>query len=245
MWVIQQLMNFNIMRNILIILALIMTGAAANAQSVLMEEKVDFYEDLPERGPNRKHYTHGYGSWGVLFGSAENSYIRTNPLFSHYFNLGVRYKRKLSNVYSLGYELEAGSHIFRLAEDEGRSFPDTIHFDKEKVNLYTLGLGLYNRFNFGRRGDYIGNFIDLGVYGEWNFASRYFYKNKYGNDQSRKLSIYNPGYVNTFNYGAFVRAGYNRYVLFARYRLSEIIDTEKGFNDLPPFSVGIQVGFHK
>ncbi len=244
MWVTRQLMNFNIMRNILIILVLVLSGAAVKAQSVLMEEKVDFYENVAEKGPNRKHYTHGYGSWGILFGSGENNYIQTNPLFSHYFNLGIRYKRKLGNVYSLGYEVEAGSHTFRLAEDEGRAFPDTIHFHKEKVNLYSVGLGVYNRFNFGRRGNYIGNFIDIGVYGEWNYASRYFYKNKYGDGQSRKLSVYNPDYINAFSYGAFMRAGYNRYVIFARYRLSEVIKSGSGYNDLPPFTVGIQIGFH-
>ncbi|MFO8054185.1 MAG: hypothetical protein R6U19_03365 [Bacteroidales bacterium] len=237
------------MHRLFLSLLFLSLAGLTNAQSVLLEEKVDFYEDTSRRGPNRTHYHHMYSGWGMMFGITNDGVINTDPLLSHYFELGMRYKLKLGKYYSLGYELGLNSYNFCLdKDDENRSFPDTMQYDKEKVNLFALSGGLYHRINIDkRRGDYIGNFFDMGVYGEWNYASRYFYKEEYGKDRKRKVSVYNPDYLNDFNYGVFIRGGYNRYVVFVRYRLSEHIDSDANTNyhDLPPFNAGVQIGFHR
>jgi hypothetical protein len=233
------------MKKIFLLIALMIAFFSMDAQTVLLEEEVDYYEETPENGPNRKNFYHVYGSWGMMFGATDGGRSDIIPYFSDHGDLGFRYKRKFSNFYSMGYEVFTSSYAFRLADKNSRTLPDTIHYDKEKINLYALGAGYYNRFNFGRRGDYIGNFLDIGVYGEWNFASRYMYKHELNDGRKRKFKVSNPDYLNTLNYGAFARAGYNRYVLYARYRLSSIIDQDKKYADLPVFTVGIQIGFHK
>lgn len=232
------------MRKYLIILVLSVIALSLNAQSVLLEEDVNYYEDIPETGPNRKHYYHFYGSWGVMFGATENNRSAIKPLLSYHYNLGFRYKRKLSNFYSLGYELTLGNKNFRLADDGARTIPAEKHYDKEKINMYSFGIGVYNRFNFGKRGNYIGKFLDIGAYGKWNYASRYFYKHETSDDEKRKFSQYNPDYINPLQYGVFARIGFNNIVIFGRYRLSELIDTDT-YVDLPVYTAGVQFGFHK
>ena len=247
MWDIQELMNFKTMQKIIILLLFLFPAFFADAQSVLLEEDVDYYEDVPEYGHNRKHYYHFYGSYGHMLGSTNEDKSKIAPFLSQYFDLGMRYKRRFSQFYSMGYDIIINNRNFRLADDESRNLPADDILDKESINLFTLEGGLYSRFNVdSRRGNYIGDFLDIGVFGGWNFLSRYYYKHEFTEGQNRKFSAYNPDYLETFNYGAFVRAGYNRYVLFARYRLSNLINTDdNNYEDLPAFNVGVQVGFHK
>ncbi|MCF8332322.1 MAG: outer membrane beta-barrel protein [Bacteroidales bacterium] len=233
------------MRKFYIIFLLLAIAMSVNAQKVLLEEDVNYFEDIPENGPNRKHYYHFYGSWGMMFGSTENNRSPIKEALSYRFDLGFRYKRKISEFYSLGYELNLGNNNFRLADENARTLPDIKHYDKEKINLYNFGIGLYNRFNFGRRGNYIGNFMDIGAYGNWNYFSRYYYKDEVSNGEKRKFSQNNPDYMKPIQYGIFARIGYNRYVIFGRYRLSDMINSDTQYMDLPAYTAGIQIGFHK
>ncbi|MFW6019125.1 MAG: hypothetical protein ACOCPM_00965 [Bacteroidales bacterium] len=216
-----------------------------NAQSVLLEESVDYYEDTTDFGPNRTHYYHFYGSYGHLTGASQEDKSKIDPLLSNFFDLGARYKRRFSQVYSMGYEVSLNNRNFHLADSDSRNLPDNNFSDKEKINVFSLAAGIYSRFNVGMRGNYIGNFMDIGVFGGWNFNSRYYYKNEYKKGQYRKYSEYNPDYVKALNYGVLTRIGYNNYVLFARYRFSDMINTEEDYKDLPPFTLGVQIGFHK
>ena len=238
-------MNFRTMKQIILLPLLFFCVTFGYSQSVLLEENVDYYEDTPEYGPNRKHYVHFYGSYGHLLGSSKEGKSEIDPLLSSYFDLGSRYKRRFSQLFSIGYDLSLSNRNFRLAESDARNLPNNNLLDKEKINVFSLGAVIYSRFNVGRRGNYIGNFLDIGVFGGWNFSSRYYYKNEYKEGQYRKYSEYNPDYVKALNYGVLARIGYNRYVLFARYRFSDMIDTQGNYEDLPPFNIGVQIGFHK
>ncbi len=233
-----------IKRKLLLLVALCAMVPVASGQEQLLEGKGDIYDDFPSRGANRTHYYHPYITWGLHLGSAQAMDIRTHR--SHYFDLGIRYKLKFNRFLSAGYEVALSNSSFCLSDDPQRSFPDTIRYDRERINLLALETGLYYRINVDkRRGNYIGNFIDLGVYGRWNALSRYSYRHKPEEDRVVKYSKYYPDYVNALNYGVFVRVAYNRLVLFGRYRLSNALDFKLKDTYLPQVTAGIQIGIHK
>lgn len=242
-------MNFSKMKKILILLLMLDFIFAGKAQDVLLEDDVEFYEKNQKFGRNRKHYYHGYFSTGVSLGATKDNKSPVKELLSNHINLGLRYKLKISDFYSLGCDIAYSIYNYRLEDDDERTFPFEKHYKKEKIDLHSVSFGLYQRFNYigrGGRGDYIGNFLDIGVYGNWSFSNRYLYKEKFNdNEQKRKFTVYSPDFINVLNYGVLARVGYNRYVVYARYRLSELIKTDMGYSDLPPFTVGLQIGIHR
>ncbi|MFO8087911.1 MAG: hypothetical protein R6T91_08965 [Bacteroidales bacterium] len=233
------------MKYFFLTISLILAVHFVDAQQILLEENVDYYDEEPEIGPNRKIFYHFYMSGGLSFGLSAQSKSPVSPWLSSYVDYGFRYKRKLSEFYSLGVESFLSNKNFRLADKDRRTFPDERHYDREMVHLLTYGLGFYNRFNFGKRGNYIGNFLDLGVYGDWIFLSRYYYEDEYNDNQSRRISQYSPHYLKSLKYGVLARVGFNNIVVFGQYRLSELIDPNTGYEDLPLLTVGFQIGFHK
>ncbi len=65
--------------------------------------------------------------------------------------------------YAIGYDIHFSSMNYRLDQkSSSKIVPNNIKHDKEKLRFNNLGIELYNRFNVGRRGDRVGQFIDLG-----------------------------------------------------------------------------------
>jgi hypothetical protein len=101
------------------------------------------------------------------------------------------------------------------------------------------------RFNYGRRGNIIGKFIDLCAYGDWTFSASNNTKDKRQNGNHVKTRITHLNYYNSTNYGVLARIGFNRYVFYGSYRLSNMFKSSANFPELPRITVGLQIGFHK
>ena len=52
-------------------------------------------------------------------------------------------------------------------------------------------------------------------------------------------------YLNDGNYGAYAQFGINRYVVYAKYRLSDMFNNSVQYSELPRLIVGFQIGLHK
>jgi hypothetical protein len=235
---------------------------SASAQKVLLEQNVSEDTIKQNFGPNLKYFGHFYGGFGMIAGLAGTG-SEIDYLKSHEFVMGYRFKYKLSRFYALGFETGLTLQSVFLKQEAGKTLPTSNLYEKEKLKFTNLGLGIYNRFNWGKRGNYIGNFIDLGVYGNLMPFKAHIYEADqiFGMagplDGIKKIKVRETGlkYISDTNYGFLTRIGFNRYVFYGTYRISDLF--EKGFSmvdkqgnklynyaELPRLSLGFQIGIH-
>lgn len=225
------------------------------AQTILLEQDVNADTLSPTAGPNMKNYTHSYFRYGFVLGKSDSAGTEIKPGYSNEFTFGVRYKRRVSNFYSLGFDVFYNNINYHLKQDSSKIFPNPVLHKKEKLAYNNFGAEIYNRINFGKRGNIIGNFIDLGGYGEWGFTIKHFYRDELAVAQTgasvRDVTNKRLLYTNNLNYGAAARFGIGRYVIYGKYRLSDIFkedylaQTGLNYAELPRIIVGIEIGLLK
>ena len=207
-----------------------------------MDKNVSKEMFITKEGPNTNRFTHAFFS---LSSFVKTSASQADPKYpgSLQFSLGLRTKHKIAEWYALGYELEYRLSNFRYAKIHD-NLP--VH-DKDRILTHSIALSLFQRINFDKRGNYIGKFMDMGAYGEFPFSKSNILIDNADTLLSgqQKLILSHLKFMNSFNYGVSARIGYNRIVLFAIYRLSDIF--KPGYNrmELPRLNVGLQIGIHK
>lgn len=232
----------------IILLALWFIIYNLSAQNPVIEESVPQKIEEPQKGANQKSYVHGFIGYGIILGGTEGSGGTINYGRSGGWHFGIRKKRKLSNFYSLGYELFYAINTFSLKQDSTKKFPNSSLHDKEYLRTNELGFSIYNRFNFSKRGNRIGNFIDLGAFGTWVAGASHTFFDKYAIVNSANASnttFTNRGliYMSDFNYGALARLGFNRLVFFGNYRVSNLFNGKiSSYPELPRLITGVQIG---
>lgn len=246
------------MKKLLFALALACTGVAplAQAQSIVMQQDVNKDTLEGNWGPNRRHYIHRYFGLGFGVGTENRTWEGKDLKDIKYgfgtgsLLLGFRYKLRLAEHYALGLDLGYNRQTFNFKQRDDKVFPTSGKNDKERLILHNLALEAYQRINFGKRGDHLGNYVDLGAFVEWNFDNTLLIKND--NDtanflgaKKEKLKFKNLNYLEDFNYGVSARVGTGRFALFGRYRLSDMLIAKKveNYPELPRLTTGLQVRF--
>lgn len=233
------------------VLTFTLTLPVAFAQHVLLEEEVNDYE-IKKWGANCKHNIHAYTGLGFLASETEGSGMKIIYGASSAFRFGVRYKRRFTNWLSTGIDLNYNIISYRMKQYDDKILPVPTEWDKEKFVLNNLGSEYYIRLNFGRRGNFLGKFLDVGVYGNWTFNSRYIVKYEQDNgdnlSESSKTVYSNLDFIENTHYGISGRVGFNKVSLYANYRLSDLFSD--GFNtvneekvELPRLITGLQISF--
>jgi hypothetical protein len=212
-------------------------------QTVIIAENVGKLNGESDFGMNRKHYAHSFLS--VLFVAGPPEQPGAEVLYgkSRSLEFGYRYKRRLSNTFSLGSEITGRRHAFHMKQSDSKTVPNTMRRDSEKLVFLEAGLGLYKRINFGQRGNYIGRFVDAGVYASWIFHTRhiYFYEEE---DVKYRVRITGMNYPASINYGFMARMGFGNWVVKGTYRMSGLFKESSGLPDLPKYAIGIELGLH-
>lgn len=232
----------------LCLIGILLITLNTSAQNPVIEETVPQKMEEPKKGPNQKSFMHGFMGYGLILGGGEGSGGAINYGKSGGWHFGLRKKRKLSNFYSVGYELFYAVSTFSLKQDSTKIFPNSSLHTKEHLRTNEIGISLYNRFNFGKRGNRIGNFIDLGAYGTWVAGAAHTFFDKYAIANSANASnttVTNRGliYISDFNYGVQTRIGFNRLVFFGNYRASRLFNNKiAAYPELPRLITGIQIG---
>ncbi|MGC9470142.1 MAG: hypothetical protein ACP5D1_01230 [Bacteroidales bacterium] len=220
----------------------------AFSQEVLLEKEVE----LPQRtdfGRNSLRFSHFYLGYGFPAGpsgfeGADIRYIRSRQLVA-----GRRYKYKFTEILSGGYDLEYRKTSFDLDQNPGKIFPNNRLHEKELLILHQAVAGLYFRINSGKRGDYMGTFIDLGADAAWLVEGKHVVFDT-GIDPAyeavRSKTVYKKlKYLNSFFYGANARVGWKRYLLTVRYRLSTLTGKDyPAYPDFPRWTYGLQIGIY-
>ena len=181
--------------------------------------------------------------------SDEKSGAKTDFVRSWEYSFGYRYKLKLLSFYAVG--LDAGLRYVRyriedekLIYDPSKPLTMASITDKFSVGISSLGLEAYNRINIGPRGNTLGQYIDIGFRGEWNYATREIIKQKLeSTDLAERMRTVNRGlkYIESFSTLVTARIGYNKLSLFGYYRLSDLFKHKYGLVELPSVIIGIQI----
>jgi hypothetical protein len=221
-----------------------MCSLGAFSQEILLEQNVKADTVRATRGPNLRHFVHGYVGVGFpIFTNEEVNYTKFGT--SSAVELGVRYKRRLTQTFALGLNLGVNLAAFKIKQDEGKFVPDYTRNDKEKFQINSLAGPGYVRINVGRRGNYIGNYLDLCAFSGWNFIKKHKTTNE--NQQGEKVRVLTSklNYMENFSYGVLARLGTGRYALTASYRLSDIFKSSYSMPELPRLILGFEVGLFK
>ncbi|MFA5971315.1 MAG: hypothetical protein WC780_03100 [Lentimicrobiaceae bacterium] len=223
---------------------LVLLSLGAFSQEILLKQNVQADSIRPTRGPNLRNFTQGYIGFGFPIHTNEVlNYTRTGTSID--FDFGLRYKRRITNYLAAGLDLGIITAAFKLKQKSPKTVPDTVINDKEKIQISSLVSSGYVRINVGRRGNYIGNYLDLGAYAGWNFQKKHKTTNE--NDEGEKVKVLTSklNYVESFSYGLLARLGVSRYALTAQYRLSDIFKNSYAIPELPRLIVGVEVGLFK
>ncbi len=235
------------------IIPCVLALGAAQAQTVVLQQDVNQDTIQSNWGPNKKHYKHFYFGYGLGIGTENRTWNGTDVKDIKYgfgtntLMVGWRYKLRLAEHYAIGLDVNYNRQAYRFKQTDHKVFPMPGKYDKERLALHNFALEFYNRINFGRRGNHLGTFVDLGAYGEWNFNNSLLIEGDFGpginRAKSYKTKLKDLNYVNDLNYGLSLRAGYDRFAIFGKYRLSDMFDDKKTGNypELPRLHVGLQI----
>lgn len=231
-------------RKLLIALILLVTFGQLNAQKVVLEREVDSVIVRPKFGPNQSYFVHGYTSYLGHWTTNGTHELNVVPFMSNKINLGIRAKKKLTRHTALIADVSVGFSNYRFTDAEGH-LVETPNKIKEMARLYDVDLGAYARIGIGKRGDYIGRFVDLGYFLSQPFSTQYvvFTENPSGY-KTRQLDPSSGYFIGNWQYGPRVHIGLNRYVFVFQYRLSDYFFTDDEMPQFPKFTAGFQIGFH-
>ena len=213
------------------------------SQRTIVSQNVE--KDTQEKtyGKNLKNYFHFYMGYGSLVLQSESGSEVILPS-SGEFEFGLRYEKSLNRHFNLGFNVAYRNRGFKLAQVDSKTFPNSTMHDYEKLKFYEADFSVYERINFGKIGNDIGKFWDLGAYADVPVLVTHTTTNTMDNGNKVITQLRGLNYINSYNYGVETRFGIKRYVLWGRYRLSDQFTADSGYAEMGRLSVGLQIGFH-
>jgi hypothetical protein len=213
-------------------------GILSQAQTIELEQDVNQDTVLSKFGKNRKHYVSSYFGFGVTPGQVETDSVQLKSGESTKLSFGFYYKYKVAKPYSILFSLSYGLSQFE--------FETADDFKYNRLNVNDIELEFANRFNFGKRGNAIGQYLELGISGDYVLATKQQTKQTINdpalNHKTQKNELTGLSYINKPNYTAHARFGSNKFVITADYRLSDLTNDKINF-DLPPLTIGLRLDF--
>jgi hypothetical protein len=235
-------------RTFLLLLIIIFAFSNISSQTVLLEKNVRDNAYTHKKGPNMKKFSHLYFGYEFLAGNPDDKGAEIIYGLSSCLNIGYRYKFKIFEFYSIGFNTRYNFKKYVIKQEADKILPDSELHDKEKIRFNNTGLEFYNRFNIGKRGNIIGKYLDIGVFGNWAFSINHFTKDKV-NDENNMAELViikysNLLYTKRLYYGFSARLGINRLAISAEYRFSDLFKKEYQFPELPRFSIGLELALY-
>ncbi len=232
------------MKKIAVLISIISFGLTGLSQTIVMQNTnpMEPY-NAKTKGENRKHYNQGFISFGVVTpigAKNDDSYFGKSLVF----DLGHRYRYRISNFINIGNDLSFYMQGNRLDHSGMHKIYDGATHERENIIQNEFRISPFIRFNLTpHRGNYLGTYIDFGGYIGWNFLPvfRAVDTGHNGNEEMAYTRSFDPN-QNRYDYGVTGRIARNKHLLFATYRLSDIMKKSEQ-PSLPRLAVGIQFGF--
>lgn len=221
------------------------------AQKVLEYQNVEADTVKKKYGANYRHYVFVYNEFGLLGGTPETKEAEVKSS-SFFWALGLRYKLKLNQTFSIVTGIGYNSSRYNMVQDTTPRLPHFTSgtlFSKELLVFRDLKIDGMLRINLEgkKRGNSVGKYIDLGAYLSWMAQMRHIVESDFvGLDplfQASSQRTVNTGmvYPEDFIYGFQARMGWKNASVFAQYRISDRF--QSGFNlpELPRLTIGLSL----
>lgn len=214
-----------------------------NAQEIVMDETVNDEVFSRTFGPNGQHYFHRYFAWSVPVSRLSEQAVK--PFSSAQFDFGMLYKYRLNKFLSAGGDFRAEFVSYRLKNmNTLQPYLLLPEWEKEMVTQINTTLAGYGRVNFGKRGNHLGKYLDLGMFGGYSLFNSHVFR---GEDIVTETDVnaqrnYVP-YMRRWAWGFQAGFGVNILKINARYRMSDyLIKGKVNGGDLPKLMIGLEIG---
>lgn len=238
---------------LLIICSLVVSAQEVEKTEKQKKDKSDRYGrdieklTLKKRGPNLDHYGHLYLGYGFIIGESERDSAEIIDGKSSAFSLGWLSKWRISRWYELGFDVTYHLSSYHIDQDSSKIVPNRVLHKKEKIVFNNIQVQPFQRIKLRNRYHSTGMFIDFGGYFGYNYRvkNQTVERDRHPQAGRTKTVHLRLKYTEDFEYGAFARIGFNRLMIYGRYRFSELFTTKSGLPDLPIYQVGIMIGIHQ
>lgn len=231
----------------MLLCGLLCCAFVSKAQTVVVSRDVDTTGKISNFGPNRLFYFSTLGQLGAKPGP--QVYGAQTNWWSSSIAYGVRGKLKLCYWNSLVMDVDYRYDRFSMRQKTPKLPPliSTVH-QRERISLHNISFAFCDRINFKRRGNVLGNWLDLGVYADQVFRSANVFLDQHFDSNSpngyrfkSKTTITRLPYIEKFNYGVTVRLGFGEAGFFAQWRINSLFKYDSENNrDLPKLTVGVE-----
>lgn len=226
--------------------ALLLTAVPAQAQRPLLSTSVAVDTARQTYGPNRRHFRHLYVAYLPVLGPAGGAGAKLRPWASAELNVGLREKLQLAGPLAIGADVRYAYLRYSLAQRADKVLPDATLHHREALALHRLDLEGWLRLRFGRRGNTVGHYLDVGGWGGWVAATAHHTEDEPNSARAKRLSVTETGlpYLGRWSYGVGGRLGSQRLALTVRYRGSDTFRPawQGAYPELPRWLVGLEVG---
>jgi len=229
------------MKKLFFSFSLFLLALAIHAQSTLMEESVIPADSArPDFGSNGKSFYNSFFGLQFMVPTEVNDKAPVRLLSSSGFRFGWMQKYRISNFFSVGYLVDFNTYDYSYDQTTVKNFPDTIIHKQQSIGISSLDGGLYFRFNFDtRRGNFIGHYLDAGAYAGYHVSRSLSTTDETDFDQISRNRISRLHYIERYQYGLYGAIGLNKFTIYGRYRLSDLIEWPYQSAELPRLTVGI------
>jgi hypothetical protein len=240
------------MKKNIFFLMLILMSAFAVAQDVVLDKNVDeqYQEDY---GPNMKRYGHFYFGIGLPLPVGETTGAKINPAGSSDAVFGYRYKFRLLSFFAVGMDLSHSWTRYGILNDSDVPVIVAVNplskagaVEKLSLDLNSLGAEAFGRINIGKRGNVMGNYFDFGIKQEWNYVRKFIVKENApkGSYYAKSRSVErNLNFISNFSTILTARIGVDKYAVYGKYRISDIITGGYTTPELTPYVLGFEYAF--
>lgn len=235
-------------KSFLVLFTVLFTFSIGNTQKVVLERNVKDNAYSRKKGPNMKYFSHLFTGYELFASPPDDKGAEIVYGSSATIDIGLRHKFKILEFYSLGFSTEYSFAKYIIRQTDNKILPNALQHDKEKLRFNNVRLEFYNRFNFDKRGNTLGKYFDIGLYGDWTFATNHYTKDKTHDETNMSeltvVKYTRLRYTRDYNYGLRVRFGINKISLSASYRLSDLFKEGYQLPELPAFSIGLELALY-
>lgn len=166
---------------------------------------------------------------------------------SHSLKFGYTYRYKLADFFDIGAEIAYTNRTSGIEKNSMYIFDPSNFYSSIKTYQNSFGASLYFRFNLGKQ-TYrnLGYFIDLGGFYNYNLWKGIEYKLK-SSDLNQTARFRNSDYLNSYDYGGFIRFSYSNISIIASYTPTKWISSYTNLNleyKRSPLTLGIQMNLY-
>jgi hypothetical protein len=235
----------------LLLILLLFIAFQANAQKVMLEEKPDVAANT-RFGPNLDYFMQFTFSYGMLVGKGDDR-LPINNWRSSDFTAGLKLKRKINGLLSVWLEPKYHYAAYNIRQTDSINIADKmfetgnkIKHVKERFATESILLNGFLRVNFDpKRGNYLGNYLDLGAGVDFMLGKEYLSLDKVSGgptDGSIKRTSYTGlPFMNDIGYNTFARLGFNWIAIGFNYRMSSLFKSQYGYPEPPAYTVFIDI----